>query len=82
MKIRVIPCYYNQNDSLITKLGNLKIEYAETKSELIKNLLGQAEELIILRSGSIEELRTEIKLARAFNSEEMFFLEKLENLLK
>ena len=81
MKFRVIPCYYNQSDPLVKKLGDLKIQYEETKSPLIKSILRQAEDLIIFRVGSVESLKKRIDEQINPTSEERCFFEKIKKII-
>lgn len=62
MSVRVIPCYYCENQNpKVKKLGDLKIEYAYTQDEFIKKLLQKAEDFIVLKTGSFEEIEKMIK---------------------
>jgi hypothetical protein len=82
MSIKVFHCYYNQSDPKIKKLGDLKIEYATTKSEWIQSVLRQAEDLIIFKVGEMRILKARFKEHRQFTQEEMCFREKLKKVLK
>lgn len=82
MSVRVVPCYYNQSDPKIRKLGDLKIEYATTKSEWIKSVLKQAEDLLIFKIGEMRILKSRLKEHRQFTQEEICFRDKLKQILK
>lgn len=61
MSVRTIPCYYCENQSpKVKELGDLKIEYAYTQDDLIQKLLQKAEDVIILKTGSFEEIEKQI----------------------
>ena len=82
MKSRVIPCFYNQSDPLISKLGDLQISYSTTQSLWIKSVLRQMENLIVFRVGDVENLRIKLNSLEDPTLEERCFAEKVKQIIK
>ena len=81
IKKSILECLYNQPNPLIQGLGDLKESYAMTQSFLIKSLLREAEELILLRIGDVEFLRKRMDSVINPTQEERCFMEKLRKLI-
>ena len=81
MKTRVIPCAYDCSDKKIQALGDLKITYAFTESELIKKMLKDLEDLIILKIGDVESVLRNINSVKCYSNEEVYFIKEVRVLL-